>query len=75
MFFFEVGESEKIIAKIFRVARLHAPCILFFDEIDAIFGKRGDKTNWDQSVIRIPQYFFYFLESLLFFCEIIIVLD
>ncbi len=30
------GETEKIIEKVFGVARKNSPCILFFDEIDAI---------------------------------------
>ncbi|MCL4381248.1 MAG: AAA family ATPase [Candidatus Marsarchaeota archaeon] len=30
------GETEKKIAQIFSIARKHAPCILFFDEIDSI---------------------------------------
>jgi transitional endoplasmic reticulum ATPase len=36
-----VGESEKAIREIFRKARLSAPSIIFFDEIDAIATKRG----------------------------------
>ncbi len=36
-----VGESEKGIRKIFERARQVAPCIVFFDEIDSIAGKRG----------------------------------
>lgn len=35
-----VGESERGIREIFRQARLSAPCILFFDEIDAIAQER-----------------------------------
>ena len=30
------GETEKKISQIFSIARKHAPCILFFDEIDSI---------------------------------------
>ena len=30
-----VGESEQALASIFRRARLSAPCVIFFDEIDA----------------------------------------
>ncbi len=36
-----LGESEKAIRKIFRKARQVAPCIIFFDEIDAIAQVRG----------------------------------
>ncbi|MEM3912377.1 MAG: CDC48 family AAA ATPase [Desulfurococcaceae archaeon] len=36
-----VGESEKAIREIFRKARLHAPSIVFFDEIDSIAPIRG----------------------------------
>ncbi len=35
------GESEKGIRKIFRRAKQVAPCIIFFDEIDAIASRRG----------------------------------
>lgn len=36
-----VGESEKAIREIFRRAREAAPCIIFFDEVDAIAPRRG----------------------------------
>ncbi|MFQ6055662.1 MAG: CDC48 family AAA ATPase [Methanosarcinales archaeon] len=36
-----LGESEKAIREIFRKARLVAPVIIFFDEIDAISAIRG----------------------------------
>jgi len=36
-----VGKSEEGVRKIFERARQVAPCIGFFDEIDALAGRRG----------------------------------
>ena len=40
-----VGESEKGIREIFRKARQVAPCIIFFDEIDALVPRRGSGSS------------------------------
>ena len=40
-----VGESEKGMRKIFERARQVAPCVVFFDEIDSLAGKRGNETG------------------------------
>lgn len=49
-----VGESEKAIREIFSKARQTAPCILFFDEIDAIMGVRrmNDDTGVSQRIVN-----------------------
>ena len=36
-----VGESEKAVRDLFKRARTVAPCIVFFDEIDALSASRG----------------------------------
>ena len=36
-----VGESERAIREVFRKARMSAPAIVFFDEIDALVPRRG----------------------------------
>lgn len=36
----EVGESEKTLSQVFRRAILASPCVIFFDEIQAMFGDR-----------------------------------
>ena len=40
-----VGESEKGIREIFHKARQAAPCIIFFDEIDALVATRSSGTS------------------------------
>lgn len=42
------GETERKLAEIFTIARKHAPCVLFFDEIDAI-GSSRDAPELDET--------------------------
>jgi AAA+ superfamily predicted ATPase len=37
-----IGESEKHLHALFDAARRNAPCVLFFDEVDALAAKRTD---------------------------------
>ena len=47
-----VGDSERMIREVFKIARLSSPCIVFFDEIEAIAGNRGGgDTNVTERVI------------------------
>jgi transitional endoplasmic reticulum ATPase len=40
-----VGESEEGVRRVFRRARQVAPCIVFFDEVDALAGTRGQEVG------------------------------
>ena len=40
-----LGESERMLAQLFKKARAAGPCVIFFDEIDAIGSKRGGGGN------------------------------
>jgi ribosome biogenesis ATPase len=46
-----VGESERAVRQLFSRARAAAPCVLFFDEMDALAPRRGSDTN--QSAERV----------------------
>jgi len=49
-----VGESEKAVREIFKKARQTAPCVLFFDEIDAVMGHRSmrDETGVSKRIVN-----------------------
>jgi len=40
-----VGESEKAVRDVFERARRTAPCVVFFDEVDAVAATRGPETS------------------------------
>lgn len=48
-----IGQSERNLAEIFAVARRNTPCVLFFDEIDALGRKRGNlRTDATRGVVN-----------------------
>lgn len=40
-----VGESERAVRLVFQRARNSAPCVIFFDELDALCPKRSDQAE------------------------------
>jgi transitional endoplasmic reticulum ATPase len=58
-----LGESEKTLHEIFRKAKQSAPCILFFDEIDALIPKRGTISEAGVAE-RVASQFFSELDNL-----------
>jgi transitional endoplasmic reticulum ATPase len=46
-----VGESEKAVREVFDRARQAAPAIVFFDEVDAIVGTRGEASEATERVV------------------------
>lgn len=46
-----VGETERGVREVFRKARLAAPCIVFFDEIDALCSARESQSDVGNRVI------------------------
>ncbi|KAF9097370.1 hypothetical protein BGX23_009073 [Mortierella sp. AD031] len=47
----EVGESEKAIARVFKTASKCSPCIVFLDELEAIFGARESSGGLGKQLI------------------------
>lgn len=58
-----LGESEKTLHEIFKKAKQSAPCILFFDEIDALIPKRGTISEAGVAE-RVASQFFSELDNL-----------
>ena len=42
------GQSERNLHEIFQTARRNAPCVLFFDEVDALGRKRSLKASFPE---------------------------
>jgi transitional endoplasmic reticulum ATPase len=66
-----LGESEKALHNLFKKAKQSAPCILFFDEIDALIMARGFVTD-SGAVERIASQFFNELDSLTDLSQVIV---
>lgn len=48
-----IGRSERNLHELFETARRHAPCVLFFDEVDALGANRSDlRQSYSRMVIN-----------------------
>jgi SpoVK/Ycf46/Vps4 family AAA+-type ATPase len=52
-----VGEAEAVVRRAFSLARSAAPCVVFFDEIDSIFGGAQDGGRGGSSEARVLSTF------------------
>ncbi|CAJ1931505.1 unnamed protein product [Cylindrotheca closterium] len=51
-----VGEAERLVRRSFILARAAAPCILFFDEVDSLFGN-GNQSRGNSAEARVLSTF------------------
>jgi transitional endoplasmic reticulum ATPase len=59
-----VGESERGVREVFRKARQAAPCIIFFDEIDALIPVRGSASSDSHVTERVLSQFLAELDGI-----------
>ena len=52
-----IGESERAVREVFRKARAAAPCIIFFDEIDALLPRRAEGSTDSGVAQRVVSQF------------------
>ena len=48
-----IGESERNIRELFQRAKVNSPCIIFFDELDALAPARGNRSDSNSVMDRI----------------------
>ena len=68
-----VGESEKAIQETFRKAKMSAPCIVFFDEIDALLPSRKSSISDSGVTDRIVTTFLTEMDGLEELVDVIVV--
>jgi transitional endoplasmic reticulum ATPase len=68
-----VGESEKGVREIFRKARQAAPCIIFFDEMDAIAPIRGGNVGDSHVTERLISQLLTELDGLEILTNVIVI--
>jgi transitional endoplasmic reticulum ATPase len=68
-----VGESEKGVREIFRKARQAAPCIIFFDELDAIAPARGGDHGDSHVTERVISQFLTEMDGLEILTNVLVI--
>src|SRR5918995_526168 len=68
-----IGESEKGVREIFRKARQAAPCIIFFDEMDAITPARGGSFGDSHVTERVISQFLTELDGLEILTNVVVI--
>lgn len=68
-----VGESEKGIREVFRKARQAAPCIIFFDELDAIAPTRGGDHGDSHVTERVISQFLTEMDGLEILTNVVVI--
>lgn len=68
-----VGESEKGVREVFRKARQAAPCIIFFDEMDAIAPTRGGDHGDSGVTERVISQFLTELDGLEVLTNVVVI--
>jgi len=52
-----LGETDRIVSGMFRLARKLAPTVIFVDEIETVLRKRGDSQQTNQAVVSMQGVF------------------
>ena len=68
-----VGESEKGVREVFRKARHAAPCIIFFDELDAIAPTRGGDHGDSHVTERVISQFLTEMDGLEILTNVVVI--
>ena len=68
-----VGESEKGVREVFRKSRQAAPCIIFFDELDAIAPTRGGNHGDSRVTERVISQFLTEMDGLEILTNVVVI--